>query len=95
MYMEFIYFVTEVNPSKLKLGCRDRFAQKITERNTIFHVILTFKTGGQGFNCPLSGPPGLRSNLGGEAVSTRGNSLAVLCVHNTVCTLYNLTGLLS
>ena len=27
---------------------------------------------GMGVNCPLSGPPGLRSNLGGEAVSTRG-----------------------
>ena len=38
---------------------------------------------GMGVNCPLSGPPGLRSNLGGEAVSARGSSLAVLCVHNT------------
>ena len=36
---------------------------------------------GMGVNCPLSGPPGLRSSLGGEAVSTRGNSLAVLCVY--------------
>ena len=38
---------------------------------------------GMGVNCPLSGPPGLSSNLGGEAVSARGSSLAVLCEHNT------------
>jgi hypothetical protein len=36
-----------------------------------------------GVNCSISGPPGLRSSLGGEAVSARGISLAVLCVHNT------------
>ena len=53
-------------------------------------------------NCPLSGPPGLRSSLGGEAASMWESSLAVLCVHNTAelvssswfvqcvhCTLYS------
>ena len=33
---------------------------------------------GLAVNCPLSGPPGLRSSLGGEAVSTWESSLAVL-----------------
>jgi hypothetical protein len=38
------------------------------------------RVAGLAVNCPLPGPPGLRSNLGGEPVSTRGSSLAVLCV---------------
>jgi hypothetical protein len=36
---------------------------------------------GMGVNFPLSGLPGLRSSLGVEAVSTRGSTLAVLCVY--------------
>ena len=54
---------------------------------------------GLAVNCPLPGPPGLRSRLGGEAASTGESSLAVLCVHNMAelvsssrfvhCTLYS------
>ena len=41
------------------------------------------RVAGLAVNCPLSGPPGLRSSLGGEAASMWESSLAVLCVHNT------------
>jgi hypothetical protein len=38
---------------------------------------------GRMVNCPLPGPPGLRSSLGGEAASTWESSLAVLYVYTT------------
>jgi hypothetical protein len=36
---------------------------------------------GREVNCPLPGPPGLMSSLGGEAASTWESSLAVLFVY--------------
>jgi hypothetical protein len=50
---------------------------------------------GRAVNCPLPGPPGLRSSLGGEAASTWESSLAVLYVYAIHLNCFPAVGLYS
>ena len=84
------------------------FEKKFVVSGSLYHRITVCGFAWQCGNCPLSGLSGLRSNLGGKAVSIFlcGRAVTLYCVYTmswtgfwqfvcTVCTLCNLTGLLA